>query len=122
MSEPSDRQPSLPWISSAAASPAKMSQPPDAGAGLDGARSGLWREFRRVVSEIRPTWIVVENVASGSRRWLPPVRRDLHMLGYGSLAVALSAFDVGAPQQRANLRGCFPTPTATPCGTRNNGS
>ena len=36
------------------------------GAGLEGERSGLWRDFRRVVSEVRPRFVVVENVASGN--------------------------------------------------------
>lgn len=31
-------------------------------AGLDGARSGLWFEFQRILSELRPTWAVIENV------------------------------------------------------------
>lgn len=30
-------------------------------AGLAGARSGLWYEYRRVVAELRPGWVVVEN-------------------------------------------------------------
>jgi DNA (cytosine-5)-methyltransferase 1 len=67
-----------------------------AGAGLSGARSGLWYEYRRIVSEIRPKIVIVENVASGKRRWLPHVRRDLHVLGYRTRAFALSAEEVGA--------------------------
>jgi DNA (cytosine-5)-methyltransferase 1 len=31
-------------------------------AGLSGERSGLWSEFRRVLSELRPRWFVAENV------------------------------------------------------------
>jgi DNA (cytosine-5)-methyltransferase 1 len=31
-------------------------------AGLDGERSGLWFEFKRILSELRPTWCLVENV------------------------------------------------------------
>lgn len=73
------------------------------GAGLSGARSGLWREFARIASELRPRVVVVENVASGARRWLPFVRRDLHLLGYGTRAYALSAYDVGAPQMRRRV-------------------
>jgi len=37
-------------------------------AGLAGARSGLWFEYLRIVRELRPQWVVVENVASGARR------------------------------------------------------
>lgn len=73
------------------------------GAGLAGARSGLWYEFRRIVEAARPPWVVVENVASGARRWLPHVRRDLHVLGYRTRAFALSAADVGAPHLRRRV-------------------
>lgn len=73
------------------------------GAGLAGALSGLWREYQRIVSELRPRFVVVENVASGSRRWLPHVRSDLHVLGYRTRAFALSAFDVGAPHLRRRV-------------------
>ena len=73
------------------------------GAGLAGARSGLWYEFARIVGEVRPRFVVVENVTSGKRRWLPTVRRDLHVLGYRSRAIALSAADVGAPHLRRRV-------------------
>jgi DNA (cytosine-5)-methyltransferase 1 len=45
------------------------------GAGIhDGKRSGLWREYRRIVDGVRPRWVVVENVGRGWRRWVPAVR------------------------------------------------
>lgn len=72
-------------------------------AGIDGERSGLWREFARIVDEMRPRVVVVENVYSGAARWLPAVRRDLHVLGYGSSAFVVSASDVGGPQSRARV-------------------
>ncbi len=71
------------------------------GAGLAvGTRSGLWFEFRRIVAELFPPVVVVENVASGKSRWLPQVRRDLYLLGYDTAAYAISAADVGAPHLR----------------------
>lgn len=73
------------------------------GAGLTGARSGLWYEYLRILSELRPACAVIENVASGARRWLPHVRRDLHLLGYRTRALALSAFDIGAPHMRRRV-------------------
>ena len=74
------------------------------GAGVvEGTRSGLWIEFARIVGEILPRFVVVENVASGKRRWLPRVRRDLHLLGYRTRAVQVSAFDVGAPHLRERV-------------------
>lgn len=69
----------------------------------EGTRSGLWFEYRRIISELRPEWVIVENVASGAKLWLPTVRRDLHVLGYDSAAIALSAADVGAPHLRRRI-------------------
>ena len=31
-------------------------------AGLEGKRSTLWSEFHRIVCEIRPRWVIIENV------------------------------------------------------------
>ena len=73
------------------------------GAGLGGSRSGLWYEFARIVGELRPEWVVVENVASGGNRWVDAVRGDLEREGYTTLPVPLSAADVGAPHLRRRV-------------------
>lgn len=72
------------------------------GAGLAGARSGLWYEFARVVAECRPRFVVVENVANGIA-WVDAIRGTLGRLGYASLPVPLAASDVGAPHERARV-------------------
>src|SRR5581483_9685057 len=64
-------------------------------AGLTGPRSRLWFEFARVVAEMRPPWVVVENVSSGAGSWVDHVRRDLERLGYASLPVPIAASDCG---------------------------
>ena len=71
------------------------------GAGLDGERSGLWREFARVIDECGPAFVIVENVAHGRGRWLPRVLADLSALGYVPAPLTVSAGDVGAPHARA---------------------
>jgi DNA (cytosine-5)-methyltransferase 1 len=78
------------------------------GAGLgrgivEGTRSGLWIEFDRIVGELAPRWVVVENVASGQAKWLPRVRHDLQTRGYITDAFAISAADVGAPHLRRRV-------------------
>ena len=73
------------------------------GRGLGGARSGLWFHFASVVAAVAPAWVVVENVASGARRWLPTVRRGLHVLGYRTRALGIGAVDVGAPHRRQRV-------------------
>ena len=73
------------------------------GAGLSGSRSGLWVEFLRVVKELRPQWVVVENVASGAKLWVDNVSGDLEKQGYATFPVPLSAADCGAPHLRRRV-------------------
>lgn len=74
------------------------------GKGLEGEKSGLWSEYRRIVGEARPRWALVENSHHAWRRWVPFVRRDLWRLGYTSVPIRLRASDFGAPHERAR---CF---------------
>jgi DNA (cytosine-5)-methyltransferase 1 len=67
--------------------------------GLGGASSGLWSEFRRIVEEGKPEWVVVEN-SPRWRPWVPTVRADLADLGYISVPLRLCAGDFGAPHPR----------------------
>lgn len=68
------------------------------GKGLKGSQSGLWREFARIINELTPLWVVIENVSGAAeKRWLPNVRRDLYRLGYTALPIRMSADYVGAP-------------------------
>jgi DNA (cytosine-5)-methyltransferase 1 len=73
------------------------------GAGLSGSQSGLWYEFLRIVKELRPGWVVVENVASGAKRWVDAVRGQLELEDYATFPVPLSAADCGAPHLRRRI-------------------
>lgn len=73
------------------------------GAGLDGARSGLWREYLRIVGELRPRVVVVENVRALVTRGLDRVATDLDAAGYRVEARIIAAADVGAPHRRERL-------------------
>lgn len=73
------------------------------GAGIDGARSGLWREYLRIVGELRPRVVVVENVRALVSRGLDRVAADLDGLGYRVEARIIAAADVGAPHRRERL-------------------
>ena len=67
--------------------------------GLGGEKSGLWREYARIVEGSQPRWVVVEN--SGQwRSWVPAVRGDLWRLGYASVSLQLCASQFGAPHRR----------------------
>jgi DNA (cytosine-5)-methyltransferase 1 len=72
-------------------------------AGLSGSKSRLFFECARIVSELRPEWVVFENVASGAARWVDAVRQELEELGYATLPVPIAASDCGAPHLRARV-------------------
>lgn len=73
------------------------------GAGLKGARSSLWTEMLRVVGEVRPRYVFIENAPVLRTRGLETVLRDLHVLGYDAAWTVLSAEDVGAPHLRKRM-------------------
>jgi DNA-cytosine methyltransferase len=73
------------------------------GAGLDGERSGLWREYARLVGELRPRLIIVENVAALLGRGLGDVLGDLAALGYDAEWHCIPAAAVGAPHRRDRI-------------------
>lgn len=73
------------------------------GAGLAGERSGLWYEFARIVRELRPRIVVVENVAALASRGLDTVLGDLSEAGYDAAWFDVRASDVGAPHRRERL-------------------
>ena len=73
------------------------------GEGIDGQRSGLWREFARLIGEVRPRIVVVENVPDLAVRGLGRVLGDLCALGYDAEWEIVSAQDAGAPHLRKRL-------------------
>lgn len=73
------------------------------GAGLAGERSGLWREYARLVRELRPAFVIVENVAALLGRGLGDVLGDLASLGYDAWWDCIPASAVGAPHRRDRL-------------------
>ena len=70
------------------------------GGGLHGERSGLWWEMHRVISEIRPQVVVLENVAAIVVRGLRGVLGGLAEIGYDAEWTTLSASQFGAPHLR----------------------
>ena len=73
------------------------------GAGLNGERSGLWREFARIIGEIRPAYVVVENVAALLSRGLGEVLGDLAALGYDAQWDCIPASAMCAPHRRDRI-------------------
>jgi len=73
------------------------------GAGLEGARSGLWWEFHRLIKEIKPKWVIAENVSALRSRGLDTVLRSLAEIGYDAEWHCIPASAVGAPHQRDRI-------------------
>lgn len=72
-------------------------------AGIGGARSGLWKEFGRLVGELRPIFVVVENSAELLGAGLGDVLGDLASLGYDARWDCVPAAILGAPHGRDRL-------------------
>jgi DNA (cytosine-5)-methyltransferase 1 len=73
------------------------------GDGLDGERSGMWKHMARVVGEVRPRFVFVENSPMLATRGGTRVIGDLTALGYDCRWTVMGAADVGAPIQRDRL-------------------
>ena len=73
------------------------------GAGLDGARSGLWAEFARIIGEVQPAFVWVENSPMLLVRGIDRVLWDLAALGYDARWGVVGAGDIGAPHERERL-------------------
>lgn len=70
------------------------------GAGIAGTRSGLWKDFARIIGEIRPRYAFLENSAAILVRGVDTVLGDLACMGYDAQWGVVSAADSGAPHQR----------------------
>lgn len=60
----------------------------------------LWPEMVRVIKELRPTWVVGENVAGIIRMALPEILNELEGCGYSTRIFLIPACAVGARHRR----------------------
>jgi DNA (cytosine-5)-methyltransferase 1 len=77
------------------------------GEGLDGARSGLWFQMHRIVCEVRPLWVVIENVPRLRTLGADRIYSDMEQAGYTGWFHVVGADDVGAPHRRKRVWGIF---------------
>ena len=70
---------------------------------IDGARSGLWREYARIVREVGPRFVFVENVGALLVRGVDVVLGDLAGMGFDAEWGVFRASDVGAPHRRERI-------------------
>jgi len=73
------------------------------GAGIDGEASGLWLEMARIICEVRPRFVFVENSPMLTTRGLGRVLGDLASMGFDARWGVLGAADTGAPHKRDRI-------------------
>lgn len=72
-------------------------------AGLADARSGLWSEFARIIGEVQPKHVFIENSPHLRTRGLVTVLQDLARLGFNARWGVLGANAIGAPHIRKRM-------------------
>ena len=63
----------------------------------------LWPEMRRIIAEIRPAWVLCENVPGFINLGLDDMLVDLEAIGYEGQPFVIPACAVGAPHRRYRL-------------------
>lgn len=70
------------------------------GKGIVGERSGLWAQYKRVIKETSPKYVVIENVEALRRKGLALVLQDLHEIGYDAEWHCISSAATGGSHGR----------------------
>ena len=73
------------------------------GAGLEGARSSHWYHYLRLISEIKPKGVIIENVSALRNRGLETVLQNLYEVGYDAEWHCITASYFGAPHERDRI-------------------
>ena len=70
------------------------------GKGIDGERTGLFWEAVRIVREVRPRWVCLENVPGLRTRGYDRIHAALETEGYAVRPLVVGAWHAGAPHRR----------------------
>ena len=73
------------------------------GTGISGERSGLWKEYARLIEEMRPRFVFAENSPLLRTRGLGVVLEDLAAMGYNARWGIIGAGAIGAPHKRDRM-------------------
>jgi DNA (cytosine-5)-methyltransferase 1 len=71
--------------------------------GIAGSKSKLWKEYYRVIQELRPKLVIIENVSDLIRLGLADILQDLAQIGYDAQWSCLSACTVGHTHTRERM-------------------
>jgi DNA-cytosine methyltransferase len=66
-------------------------------------RSGLWTEYKRIIKEVQPRFVIIENVRNLLGNGFTTVLSDLNEIGYDAEWEVISARDVGQCHLRERL-------------------
>ena len=73
------------------------------GAGIDGERSGMWKHMARIIGEVLPQFVFVENSPMLVGRGLGTVLADLAEMGYDAEWGVVGAHHATAPHKRDRI-------------------
>jgi len=73
------------------------------GAGITGERSSMWKHMARIIGEVQPRYVFVENSPMLTLRGLGTVLGDLSEMGFDAEWGVISASDVGANHKRDRI-------------------
>ena len=73
------------------------------GLGIEGARSGMWKQFKRIICEVEPRKVYVENSPALTIRGLGVVLGDLASMGFDAELGVFSCADVGGVHLRERI-------------------
>lgn len=73
------------------------------GKGIEGSRSGLWKEYAKAIGILRPKYALIENVPALANRGLNIVLADLAETGYDAEWFDLRASDFRALHKRERI-------------------
>ncbi|MFD7257802.1 DNA cytosine methyltransferase [Streptomyces sp. NPDC059874] len=82
------------------------------GAGINGARSGIWFNIVDGIRILRPKYVFLENVGAIRNRGQGALLGSLHEIGYDAAWTSIRASDIGAPHARERWF-CVATPSDT---------
>lgn len=73
------------------------------GTGIKGSRSGLWGQMHRIIGEVRPDYVIIENSPQLRKRGLEYVLHGLSEIGYDAQWQCLQGGFVGMQQRRERI-------------------
>ncbi|MFT3679449.1 MAG: DNA (cytosine-5-)-methyltransferase [Ferruginibacter sp.] len=77
--------------------------------GVDGDKSGLWREMLRVCCEVKPGYIIIENSSTITKHGFNIILNEFAKIGYDAEWQTLCGYQFGIPQRRRRLYAVFYT-------------